>query len=89
VCIRYSGNVSTEPLPRNDRGNFTEPVPCNDKETFTEPLPSNDGGYTQGQQISLHLFFQNKKSKLKRVTHILKYASCLRTERVIKLNPCR
>jgi hypothetical protein len=25
VCIRYSGNVSTEPLPSNERGNFSEP----------------------------------------------------------------
>jgi hypothetical protein len=25
VCIRYRGNVSTEPLPSNDRGIFTEP----------------------------------------------------------------
>jgi hypothetical protein len=44
VCIRYRGNVSTEPLPRNDRGNFTEPLTSNDKGIFTEPLPSNDKG---------------------------------------------
>jgi hypothetical protein len=25
VCIRYRGNVSTEPLPSYDRGIFTEP----------------------------------------------------------------
>jgi hypothetical protein len=25
VCIRYRGNVSTEPLPSNDKGIFTEP----------------------------------------------------------------
>jgi hypothetical protein len=25
MCIRYRGNVSTEPLPSNDRGIFTEP----------------------------------------------------------------
>jgi hypothetical protein len=30
VCIRYRGNVSTEPLPGNDRGIFTEPLPSND-----------------------------------------------------------
>jgi hypothetical protein len=28
VCIRYRGNVSTEPLPSNDRGTFTEPTRC-------------------------------------------------------------
>jgi hypothetical protein len=31
VCIRYRGNVSTDPLPSNDRGIFTEPLPINDK----------------------------------------------------------
>jgi hypothetical protein len=31
VCIRYRGNVSTEPLPRNDRGIFTAPLPSNDR----------------------------------------------------------
>jgi hypothetical protein len=31
ACIRYRGNVSTEPLPINDRGIFTEPLPSNDK----------------------------------------------------------
>jgi hypothetical protein len=30
VCIRYRGNISTEPLPSNDKGNFTEPLPSND-----------------------------------------------------------
>jgi hypothetical protein len=44
VCIRYGGNVSTEPLPSNDKGTFTEPLPSNDRGTFTEPLPSNDKG---------------------------------------------
>jgi hypothetical protein len=44
VCIRYRGNVSTEPLPSNDRGIFTEPLPSNDKGIFTQPLPSNDRG---------------------------------------------
>jgi hypothetical protein len=55
VCIRYGGNVSTEPLPSNDTGNFTKPIPnndsvftkplpSNDRGTFTEPLPSNDSG---------------------------------------------
>jgi hypothetical protein len=28
VCIHYHGNVSTEPLPSNDRGIFTEPSRC-------------------------------------------------------------
>jgi hypothetical protein len=31
ACIRYRGNVSTEPLPSNDRGIFTEPLCSNDK----------------------------------------------------------
>jgi hypothetical protein len=29
VYICYCGNVSTEPLPSNDRGTFTEPLPSN------------------------------------------------------------
>jgi hypothetical protein len=82
VCIRYRGNVSTEPLPSNDReifteplpsnnkGIFTKPLPSNDKGTFTEPLPSNGSGiHTHKQQrdlISLLLFFQNKESRLKK-----------------------
>jgi hypothetical protein len=44
MCIRYRGNVSTEPLPSNDREIFTEPTPSNDKAIFTEPLPRNDRG---------------------------------------------
>jgi hypothetical protein len=36
VCIRFRRNVSTEPLPRNDKGIFTEPSRC---------LPTK-GGYT-------------------------------------------
>jgi hypothetical protein len=47
VCIRYRGNVSTEPLPSNDKGIFTEPLASNDRGISTEPLlwqpfPSND-----------------------------------------------
>jgi hypothetical protein len=51
VCIRYIGNVSTEPLPSHDRG------------IFTEPLPSNDRGHTQTATWSHKptLFFQNRK----------------------------
>jgi hypothetical protein len=44
MCIRYRGNVSTEPLPSDDNGIFTEPLPSNNKEIFTEPLPSKDNG---------------------------------------------
>jgi hypothetical protein len=44
MCIRYRDNVSTEPMPRNDKGTFTEPFPSNDKGIFTKPLPSNDKG---------------------------------------------
>jgi hypothetical protein len=55
VCIHYRGNVSTEPLPSNDRGIFTEPLPSNDR-----------GGYTDTQMqrrdlIRLPYFFQNRK----------------------------
>jgi hypothetical protein len=71
VCIRYSDNVFTEPLPSNDRGIFTEPLPSNDKGIFAEPLPSNDRGiyrhthtHTHRQQcdlISLLYFFKIRK----------------------------
>jgi hypothetical protein len=46
VCIRYRGDVSTEPLPSNDRGFLTDPLPSNDMWIFTEPLSSNDKGDT-------------------------------------------
>jgi hypothetical protein len=80
VCIRYRGNVSTEPLPCNDRGIFAEQLPSNykgifieplhknDKGTFTEPLPSNDKEDTHTLQrvlTILLLFFQNEESRLK------------------------
>jgi hypothetical protein len=39
-CNRYRGNVSTEPLPSNDRG------------IFTKPLRSNDRGYTNTHRNS-------------------------------------
>jgi hypothetical protein len=42
VCIRYRSNVSTEPLPKNNRRIFTESLPSKDKGIFTEPLPIND-----------------------------------------------
>jgi hypothetical protein len=70
VCIRYRGNVSTEPLRSNDKGIFTEPLPVNDKGTSTEPLRSNIKGDThththkpQRDSISLLYFFQNKEGK--------------------------
>jgi hypothetical protein len=47
VCIRYHGNVYTEPLPSNDRKGFTEPLPTNDNGAFAESLPSNDRGDKQ------------------------------------------
>jgi hypothetical protein len=31
VCIRYRGNVSSEPLPSNDKGIFIEPLPNNNR----------------------------------------------------------
>jgi hypothetical protein len=36
VRIRYRGNVSTEPLPSNDRGTFTERLPSNDRGGYTD-----------------------------------------------------
>jgi hypothetical protein len=74
VCILYRGDVSTEPLPTNDRGIITELLPSNDKGIFTGSFPINDRGDTQThththtQQrdlISLPNFFQNKESRLK------------------------
>jgi hypothetical protein len=29
VCIRYRRNISTQPLPSNDKGIFTETLPSN------------------------------------------------------------
>jgi hypothetical protein len=57
VCIRYRGNVSTEPLPSNNRGIFTEPLPSNDMGIFSEPLPNNDKAL-QRDLISLLDFFK-------------------------------
>jgi hypothetical protein len=68
VCIRYHGNVSTKPLPSNDRGIFTEPLPSNERGIFTEPLPSNDrGGYTQThtqQRDLINLLYFSKIRKI-------------------------
>jgi hypothetical protein len=35
VCIRYRGNVSSEPLPSNDRGIFTDPLRSHDRRGYT------------------------------------------------------
>jgi hypothetical protein len=51
VCIRYRSNVSTEPLPSNDRGIFTEPLSSNDKGILTEPLPSSDRGFLPSRWV--------------------------------------
>jgi hypothetical protein len=61
LCIRYRGNVSTEPLPSNDKG------------ILNEPLPSNYRGDTQTQAHTqtatrshkLTPFFQNNENRLK------------------------
>jgi hypothetical protein len=50
MCISYRDNVSTEPLPSNDKEIFTEPFPSNDKGIFTEPLPTN----SKGMHIQTH-----------------------------------
>jgi hypothetical protein len=45
MCIHYHGNVSTEPLPSND------------KEVFTESLPRNDKGiHTQTHRLTGRIF---------------------------------
>jgi hypothetical protein len=72
VRIRYRGNISTEPLPSNDKGNFTEPLPSNDRGTFTESMPSNDKGdaqrhthtHTKQRDLISRLSFQNKYIRL-------------------------
>jgi hypothetical protein len=58
MCIRYRGNVYTEPFPisdgifmdpltSNDKGIFAKLLPSSDSGIFTEPLPSNDREDTQ------------------------------------------
>jgi hypothetical protein len=68
VCIRYRGNVSTEPLPSNDMGIFTEPLPSNDRGIHRH---THTHTYTHRQQrdlISLLYFFKNKETAIKRNT---------------------
>jgi hypothetical protein len=93
MCIRYRGNVSTDPLPSNDRRIFTEPLPSTDKETFTEPLPSNNRGEytdTHAQTATWShkptLFFQNKESRLKSGSGLIEVISP-RLSRVTEENP--
>jgi hypothetical protein len=43
VCIRYRGNVSTEPLPSNDRGIFTKPSRCLATKAYTYTDTQTDG----------------------------------------------
>jgi hypothetical protein len=52
VCIRYRGNVSTEPLPSNDKGFFTEPLSSNDRGTHTHTHT-----HTQQHEIISLLYF--------------------------------
>jgi hypothetical protein len=66
LCIRYRSNVSTEPLPSNDREIFNEPFPGNNNGIFTEPLPSNDMGVTHThteQRDFISLFHFSKIGK--------------------------
>jgi hypothetical protein len=70
VCIRYRGNVSTEPLPSNDREIFIEPLPSNDKGIFTEPLLTNDRGIprhtaTRSHKPTLFLAYSPYFEKIK------------------------
>jgi hypothetical protein len=84
VRFRYSGNISTEPFPSNDRGIFIEPSPSNDKGMFTEPLPGNDRGDTK-----THTYTQ--KCNLIRLLNfwltflILKQEVLGRTNRIVSL----
>jgi hypothetical protein len=41
VCIRYRGNVSTDPLPSKNRRIFTEPLPRNDTRDTQTHTDSN------------------------------------------------
>jgi hypothetical protein len=43
VCIHYRGNVSTEPLPSNDRGIFTNPLPSNNRGIHIHTHTHTDG----------------------------------------------
>jgi hypothetical protein len=59
VCIRYRGNVSTEPLPSNDRVIFTGPLPSNDKGNFTESFTNNDRGVHRQTDTHRHAHTHN------------------------------
>jgi hypothetical protein len=60
MCIRYHGNVSTEPLPSNNREIF--PSRC----LATIGLYKDTDTHRQQRDlISLVLFFQNKEFRLK------------------------
>jgi hypothetical protein len=52
MCIRYRGNVSTEPLPTNDIGTFTDPLPSNDKGEYTDTQT-----YRQQRDLMSLLYF--------------------------------
>jgi hypothetical protein len=40
VCIRFRVNVSTEPLPGNNRGIFTEPLTSKDRGIYRHTYTS-------------------------------------------------
>jgi hypothetical protein len=68
VCTHYRGNVSTEPLPSNDGGNFTEPLPINDRGIHRQKKYARTYAHKHRQQrdlTSLLYFFQNMQSRLK------------------------
>jgi hypothetical protein len=60
VCICYCGNVSTEPLPSNNRGIFTELLPSDDRGIFTKPLPSKDMGIHTRACVHTHRHRQQR-----------------------------
>jgi hypothetical protein len=56
VCMRYRGNVSTEPLPSKDKGIFTDPLPSNDR-----GIQARTHKQTGTWFISLLYFFKIRK----------------------------
>jgi hypothetical protein len=97
MCIRYRSEVSTEPLPSNDKGISIEPLPSsdrgiltetltsNDKGTFTEPLPSNDKGDTQtDRQTHRHTHTEQRD-----LISLLYFIKIKKKEILDQLNDCQ
>jgi hypothetical protein len=61
VCIRYRGDVSTEPLSCNDSGIFTEPLPSNNRRDMQIHTHTQTATWSHKPT----LFLLNKESRLK------------------------